>query len=120
MTATKEQIVAEAERRWENELGEREWSAVDYIIDVIREGWTPPEPIDPDVELARTIARNKHSKLADVRAVEATATAVLAGIKAGRDQERERAGPVVEFLENSGLSLSPTAREVLAKYNGEA
>jgi hypothetical protein len=64
-----------------------------------REGYRPPEPVDPDVELAMTIARGKHSELADVRAVEATAASVLAGIKAGREQEQERARVLVEPAE---------------------
>jgi hypothetical protein len=63
------------------------------------EGWTPPEPVDPDVKLAMTIARSKHSELADVRAVEATAASVLAGIKAGREQEQKRAKVLVEPAE---------------------
>jgi hypothetical protein len=65
-----------------------------------REGYTPPPPpVDPDVELAMTIARSKHSELADVRAVEATAGSVLAGIKAGREQEQKRAKVLVEPAE---------------------
>jgi hypothetical protein len=91
MTATKEQIVAEAERRWENELGEREWSAVDYIIEVIREGW---KPVDPDVlavreivavafENANSIATAKGARLGTYDA-EPLVLAALAAYKAGR------------------------------------
>jgi hypothetical protein len=54
MTATKEQIVAEAERRWEHDPVSRDWSVTDYIIQVVREGWVPP-PVDPDVLVVREI-----------------------------------------------------------------
>jgi hypothetical protein len=78
-----------------------------------REGWKPPEPVDPDVELAMAIARGKHSELADVRAVEATAASVLAGIKAGREQEQERAKVLVEYASAmvSGFFLLSDYRE---------
>jgi hypothetical protein len=55
MTATKEQIVAEAERRWEHDPVSRDWSVTDYIIQVVREGWTPPPPVDPDVLAVRGV-----------------------------------------------------------------
>jgi hypothetical protein len=113
MTATNEEIIAEAKRRWGKAPAIQMPIMEDFIIEVTREGWTPPPPVDPDVELAMTIARSKHSELADVRAVEATAASVLAGIKAGREQEQERAKVLVEYASAmvSGFFLLSDYRE---------
>jgi hypothetical protein len=116
MTATKEQIVAEAERRWENELGEREWSVVDYIIEVIREGWKPPEPVDPDVP--------EYWEWVAAGGGETQRAAFLAGARMAREQEQERAKGLVEYLdEASGFlghfipeSAALKARNILAAY----
>jgi hypothetical protein len=54
MTATYEQIITEANRR----AAEPGWGArpVEHlIIEVVREGWTPPEPVDPDVLAVRGV-----------------------------------------------------------------
>lgn len=48
MTATNEQIVAEANRRWKA-TGAKSADYPIFVIEVVREGWTPPEPVDPDV-----------------------------------------------------------------------
>ena len=53
MSATNEQIVAEAERRWAREP--RDGFVTYYIIQVVREGWTPPPPVDPDLLVVREI-----------------------------------------------------------------
>jgi hypothetical protein len=58
MTATNEQIVEEAERRARAALASRcppNWSVIDYVIEVTREGWTPPEPVDPDLLAVRVV-----------------------------------------------------------------
>ena len=95
----KELDEARAEEAWRLWMGRQEADSSSWVIAarLAREGWTPPEPVDPDVQLAMTIARGKHSELADVRAVEATAASVLAGIKAGREQEQKRAKGLVEY-----------------------
>jgi hypothetical protein len=104
MTATKEQIVAEAERRWEAEIGEREWSVVDYIIEVIREGWKPPEPVDPDVLAVRGVlalisnSQSIHNGYRDGRYDDDRSFQMaLAAYKAGREQEQERAKVLLEI-----------------------
>jgi hypothetical protein len=129
MTATKEQIVAEAERRWENELGEREWSVVDHIIDVIREGWTPPEPVDPDLvafrEWRASLIPNNSTEIATgYWEQQDQAEAYRAGARMAREQERERAKVLEEYVEVDARSANTDRRRWaqarLAKYNGEA
>jgi hypothetical protein len=73
-----------------------------------REGWTPPEPVDPDVLAfrewgARRFGANTASayRLGDCDDT-AIAHAYLAGARVAREQEQER------------------ARYTLAKYRGEA
>ena len=119
MTPTNDQIVAEAVRRREAVPIEQRFPVEDYVIEVMRENWTPPEPVDPDRELAKTIARGMHSELDDFRAVEATAASVLAGIKAAREREQERAKVLVEFAKGR-VPLTDAADVALAKYWGEA
>ena len=123
MNATKEQIIAEAKRRWGETPSADMATIEDFIIDVVRENWTPPKPVDPDWELAKTIARGRHSELADVSALAATAASVLAGLKVAREQEQERAKGLVRYVENDARRLSGVtghvARVTLAEYRGE-
>ena len=48
MKATKEQIIAEANRRAAAQ-GYGAPPVEHFIVDVVCENWTPPEPVDPDV-----------------------------------------------------------------------
>ena len=87
MTATKEQIVAEAERRWLEQYkayGGRlpgvGWSLIDHVIEVTREGWAPPEPVDPDLLAVREVLAREYEK----RGWSADARAVLRGKPDGR------------------------------------
>jgi hypothetical protein len=92
MSATNEQIVAEAERRWAREP--RDGFVTDYIIQVVREGWTPPPPVDPDLrafrEWAGSFTPTRHLTISD---------AYFAGARMARKQERERAQVLVEPAE---------------------
>jgi hypothetical protein len=65
MTATYEQIITEANRR----AAEPGWGArpVEHlIIEVVREGWTPPEPVDPDLLAVREISAKQYEGAAPV------------------------------------------------------
>jgi hypothetical protein len=104
MSATNEQIVAEAERRWAR--GPRGGFVTDYIIQVVREGWTPPPPVDPDVLAVRGVlalisnSQSLHNaylegKCDDDRSFQMA----LATYKAGREAEAERAKALVEPAE---------------------
>jgi len=91
MTATNEQIIAEAKRRWTQR---ERWSPFEnYIIEVTRENWTPPEPVDPDVLAFREWA-SKEWPLASEAALRGHmdttpyANAYLAGARMAREQER--------------------------------
>jgi len=123
MTATNEQIEDEAHRRFdENPCTPRAL----YIIEVVREGWTPPEPVDPDVLAYREWELSKLGMLCyreEVLAGDwdhfATAIAFLAGARMAREQEQERAKVLVEFAK-SRTPLTDAADVALAKYWGEA
>ena len=94
-----------------------------------REGWTPPEPVDPDVLAARNwsmeqghplnpdeMSEGAYDKSAPIRAY-------LAGARMAREQERGRADHVVAFTVRvmaGGFShldqAKFVAKEALAKY----
>jgi hypothetical protein len=92
MTATYEQIITEANRR----AAEPGWGArpVEHlIIEVVREGWAPPEPVDPDLQVVREIAAKQYKGAeavvsADIRLGKYDGDAVLicalAAYKAGK------------------------------------
>jgi hypothetical protein len=74
-----------------------------------REGYTPPEPVDPDLLAFREwIDRNDRANHKD---------AYLAGARMAREQERERAKVLVEFIAGRGANAFPAgASETLAAY----
>jgi hypothetical protein len=123
MTATYEQIEDEAHRRFDENPCT---PLAHYIIEVVREGWTPPEPVDPDVLAYREWELSKLGMLCyreEVLAGDwdhfATAIAFLAGARMAREQEQERAKVLVEFAK-SRTPLTDAADVALAKYWGEA
>ena len=142
MTPTNEQIIAEAERRWaESTMSSRSnKTAKDFIIEVMRENWTPPEPVvDPDILAFREWAAARspvnagaiHKGLYDEESA-----GFLAGARMAREQERERAKGLVDNLDNLvrrvaadwaqddvtdiNASEMSAACAILAKYRGEA
>jgi hypothetical protein len=96
MTATNEQIIAEARRRWDQDWPPRPFE--NYVIEVTREGWKPPEPVDPDLLAYREWEVGKHGTrdfreevLAGKWDRSASAIGFLAGARMAREQEQERA-----------------------------
>ncbi|MCA3713102.1 MAG: hypothetical protein IM667_11380, partial [Phenylobacterium sp.] len=80
-----------------------------------REGWTPPEPVDPD--LAAFLKWHASHPLASFQ------EAYIAGVWMARKQEQERAEVLVEYVEADARRLDGVgdrARAVLAKHRGEA
>ena len=149
MTPTNEQIIAEAIRR-RKERGMEGIFLADFIIEVMREGWTPPEPVvDPDVLAFRDWA-SKEWPLGFGAAssgrmdTSGYAKAYLAGARMAREQERERAdmpigmaGALVDRCQRLMHSLPPgvhaqwdakwgidalcrAVEAEIAKYRGEA
>jgi len=128
--------VREAMRLWGSNIWKPgDVSAVGNIAArLAREGWTPPEPVvDPDILAFRewgaadseadgwtrgaALHRQGHFDLSE------GAAAFLAGARMAREQERERAGPLVEFVEDHSRRLDGVgarAHDILAKYRGEA
>ena len=124
MTPTNAQIIAEAERRWLEEYranGGRlspHSSKEIHVINIMREGWKPPAPVDPDVE---AYWRWHKSVNPTGRLILNVADAYLAGASMAREQERERSKGLVEFVGNRRLcGCQPQAQALLAKYQGEA
>ena len=106
-------------------------------IEIALSGWTPPEPVDPDVLAFREWFADLWNAYAEVlpgRSAKSIilegasdnteqAAAYLAGARMAREQERERAGPLVEYVRSDTRrndQVGERAREVLAKYRGEA
>jgi hypothetical protein len=99
--------------------------AVTIAARLAREGWTPPEPMDPDVLAFREWCKSALYSAADDSM---TAQAYLAGARMAREQERERAEVLVELAESLTTldsddnipAIAEVARFTLAKYRGEA
>lgn len=126
MSPTNEQITAEARRRLRGEsMGT---TLADKIIEVMREGWKPPEPVDPDLMAWREWgARTYPSEAKNISAGRwdnlREGLAYLAGARMAREQERERARKLAEFVEDQSRRLDGVgarAHDILSKYRGEA
>lgn len=95
-----------------------------------RENWTPPEPepVDPDLMAFREWLVEQWPDLQEEATSGETdsiipARAYLAGARMGREQERERAKVLVEYVEIHTRRLDGVggrAVAALAKYRGEA
>lgn len=79
-----------------------------------REGWTPPEPVDPDLAEAEKIWRRYRNN-----PLQSADEALFEAIKRGRELERE-AKPGMVWKEHDGSDVCPVsvAEEVLIQYNG--
>lgn len=131
MNPTNEQIIAEAHRRFVEEQRNHDGltpegsSLAVHIIEVLREGWTPPEPVDPDVLAFREWAAGQWPPAANYLYQRGLADngreaqAFLAGVRMATDRERERAKELVGYVENQA-PYAHRARAILAKYRGEA
>ena len=95
----------EAQRRWmtEEQTGSSSWAVAARLA---REGWVPPEPVDPDVLAYREWEVGKHGTrdfreevLAGKWDRSASAIGFLAGARMAREQEQERAKALVEPAE---------------------
>ena len=91
-----------------------------------REGYTPPEPVDPDVLAYREWEVGKHGTrdfreevLAGKWDRSLSAIGFLAGARIAREQEQERAKVLVEYAEgdaNRGDGAGMRANAALAAY----
>ena len=120
----------EAWRMWEKvkpSLSEDNDVAL-FAARLARENWTPPEPVDPDLLAFREWLVEQWPELQEEATSGETdsiipARAYLAGARMAREQERERAKVLVEYVEIDAVRLDGVggrARNVLAKYRGEA
>jgi hypothetical protein len=123
MTPTNDQIFREAVRRREAVPIEQRLPVQDYVIEVVRENWTPPEPVDPDILAFRewgaadseadgwtggaTLHRQGHFDLSE------GAQAYLAGARMAREREQERAKVLVNYIRDPRADMRIVA---LAKY----
>ena len=120
----------EAEERWRDmHPNDRKHTLVATIAArLAREGWTPPEPVDPDLLAWREWVCLRFPKCeSDIKAGwwdrGLEGQAYLAGARMAREQERERAKVLVEYVEIDAVRLDGVggrALNVLAKYRGEA
>jgi len=110
----------EAERLWSS--GDPNDPTIPDIATVAarlaRENWTPPEPepVNPDIWAFMEWWGSEEGDGDPQRAY-------LAGARMAREQERERAKVLVEYVEIDAVRLDGVggrARNVLAKYRGEA
>ena len=136
MKATKEQIIAEANRRAVAQ-GYGAPPVEHFIVDVVCENWTPPEPVvDPDVLAWREWETRagcsddyRKAVLAGKWDHSVNARVFLAGARMAREQEQERAKGLVDLLTPAGIEAmlvnylviaEDRARAALAIYRGEA
>jgi hypothetical protein len=119
MTATNEQIEDEAHRRFDENPCT---PLAHYIIEVTREGWAPPEPVDPDVLAWRRWAVTSglgylpSATTAGTWDQSESAIGFLAGARMAREQERERAEVLVEYVDQRALANFDSAIATLAAY----
>ena len=114
-----EATVKEARRRWlstpalriHGTLGE---DAPFIAARLAREGWTPPEPVDPDLVAYREWASKKWG--GGAFAHDGEAECYLAGARMARKQEQERS----KTLEDNLALLSEKVAFLQAAYRGEA
>ena len=90
-----------------------------------REGWTPPEPVTPDLIAVLEFLSKRHPEsnyyYGETGKPDALTQTCLAAYKAGREQEQERAKGLVEFVGNRRLcGCQSQAKALLAKYWGDA
>ena len=96
---TWQEITAEAIRRKAQALkdgrGDIELKAL--ILEITREGWTPPEPVDPDLIAVLEFLSKRHPGSnyyhGETGKTDALTQTCLAAYKAGR--ERERREPII-------------------------
>jgi hypothetical protein len=74
-----------------------------------REGWTPPEPVDPDLLALKGWLNGPF------RVVPTLEAAYLAGARMAREQEQERAKGLVEYV-SVRAHISTAADNALAAY----
>ena len=133
MKATKEQIVAEANRRAVAQ-GYGAPPVEHFIVDVVCENWTPPEPVvDPDVLAYREwmittleTPEYRENVLAGKWDRSVSAFGYLAGARMAREQEQERANPVIAFAVRVKVGAfydldhaKREARKAIDEYQGE-
>jgi hypothetical protein len=83
-----------------------------------REGWTPPEPVDPDILAFRDWVKTLWPNVPDDAmhgSMDYTdaAKGFVAGARMAREQERERAKVLVEYIKDPRADMRIVA---LAKY----
>jgi hypothetical protein len=90
-----------------------------------REGYRPPEPVDPDLLVVQEVLRDKHPEIAAawgnktaLWGGEYAEQAVLDAYKAGREAEAERAKVLVEYVSahTQGLNAILGCHDTLAAY----
>lgn len=103
----------EAQRLWESgqESGSSSWVVAARLA---REGWTPPEPVDPDV-LAFHAWRMEQLSYVEASEGSMTAKAFLAGARMAREQAK----PLAQYLQDRADRDDAEADRILAKYRGE-
>jgi len=87
-----------------------------------REGWTPPEPVDPDLAEANRVyeAMDWPDSLKGDTA-ECYIEFIREGIKRGRELERAEAKPGVVWVKHDGSGMSPVDGDdlVWVRFRGE-
>ena len=138
MIPTNEQIIAEANRRAAIWQGYDERTVSHFVIEVMRENWTPPEPVpvDPDVLAFReweTRSGTPYSVTYRKSVLEGKwdystmSKTFLAGARMAREREQERANGLVAFavrvmagVFNNLDHAKREARKAVEDYSGEA
>jgi hypothetical protein len=91
-----------------------------FIIEVVREGWTPPEPVDPDVIAVRGVlalmcnSESQHNGYRDGKFDHDTSFQMsLATYKAGKEDQTKALEAQIAALEESVARLSGERQPLL-------
>ncbi len=75
---------------------------------LIAQGWTPPEPVDPDLAKAKYLAQTARAeRLTSNTGIYDLDRLALAAIKRGRELERAEAKPGMVWVKHEQSSVSP-------------
>jgi hypothetical protein len=97
-----------AEEAWNIIKGQEDQDVALIAARLAREGWTPPVAVDPDLAEAKYLAQTARAeRLTSNAGIYDLDRLALAGIKRGRELERQEAQPGMVWVKHDGSEVCP-------------